>query len=776
MVPKFRGKSKKVAAVLVSASIFGSMWAAPVDSLPKVYAAEQALTEENFDQIANGALPDGWKLVQGDAKVVDGKLVLTSPSSAAPARVVIPLGNQSGNYVFEADMTFQSAVEDSRWASLMYRVQPDSYPYYQFAMRRGTTALNGLEFAIRNESNKWVVPETNFYPENMAFNKTYHIKVIASGNRVQQFIDGHLMVDTDQAGEWTTGDVGFQANGTTVQFDNVKVNAYPNALPPLAKTNAFLPKEAKTNIVNPPTIISQTAAQEGVSSVILHTKRNEQGEWTVDGAPIEKALENIKGKFIPVLQVEEHVDIEDLANIMRETQTQDFQILSSNPAIVKEMRGFIKTARGALLYNKSSFNKNDMAAFVRDIHESDAMVAVVPQKNLSPDAVHYLHSRAISVWGIGAEDVQAAHTLIHLGVDGIVTERPAASIDALGQYPENTLVQRPVVAAHRGVPSLAPENTMASYRKAYELGADMIETDVQMTKDGKLVIMHDSTVDRTTNGKGSVKSLSFEQIRALDAGIKFSPEFQGEKVPAFEEFLNEFKGKDVVLLVELKADGIEKQVMEEIERAGMIDNVVVQSFNANHIRNVRSLSREVGTGYLYSAGVPSTIDSRLKKAQQMMQYGASMNATLNASYGSLYPEFVQYMRQRGFLNMHWTFRDEDPFEQALQAGVVGPITDYTQWLTDAPVRLEVPNKKVNLKVGKSAAIQVKSFVNYREDKTENIPTTLFVNSGENKVKIEGNTIQALEPGTVNVFAMHTFQMLGKEWYIVAEPIEVTVTE
>ncbi|MFD0768984.1 glycerophosphodiester phosphodiesterase [Bacillus sp. CGMCC 1.60114] len=81
----------------------------------------------------------------------------------------------------------------------------------------------------------------------------------------------------------------------------------------------------------------------------------------------------------------------------------------------------------------------------------------------------------------------------------------------------------------RGVPSLAPENTMTSYRKAYELGADMIETDVQMTKDGKLVIMHDYNVDRTTNGTSYVKDLTLEQIRTLDAGIKFSLEFQGVK-------------------------------------------------------------------------------------------------------------------------------------------------------------------------------------------------------------------------------------------------------
>lgn len=76
-----------------------------------------------------------------------------------------------------------------------------------------------------------------------------------------------------------------------------------------------------------------------------------------------------------------------------------------------------------------------------------------------------------------------------------------------------------------------------------------------------------------------------------------------------------------------------------------------------------------------------------------MDYGTNYNVTLNASYGSTYKEFIQYMRQRGMLTMHWTFREEAPFRDKLAEGLIGPITDYMQWLTDSPINLETPIKK-----------------------------------------------------------------------------------
>lgn len=93
------------------------------------------------------------------------------------------------------------------------------------------------------------------------------------------------------------------------------------------------------------------------------------------------------------------------------------------------------------------------------------------------------------------------------------------------------------VAGHRGNPAECPENTMASFRNAMEAGLDMIELDIQMSKDGELVIMHNLIVDQTTDGSGPIREMTLKEIRSLDAGSKFSGEYQGERVPLFEEFL-----------------------------------------------------------------------------------------------------------------------------------------------------------------------------------------------------------------------------------------------
>ena len=155
-------KSHSLRHLVVTSALAMSLVVPQVSS--EVKANDTVMVNESFDAIQNGALPQGWKVAEGQGAVQDGKLVLNSPATSKPARIVAPLADDNnGNYVFEADMTFVSAVEDTRWASIMYRVQNENYPYYQFAIRRGTTALNGLEFAERTEKNAWNVTETNFY-------------------------------------------------------------------------------------------------------------------------------------------------------------------------------------------------------------------------------------------------------------------------------------------------------------------------------------------------------------------------------------------------------------------------------------------------------------------------------------------------------------------------------------------------------------------------------------------------------------------------------------
>ena len=146
------------------------------------------------------------------------------------------------------------------------------------------------------------------------------------------------------------------------------------------------------------------------------------------------------------------------------------------------------------------------------------------------------------------------------------------------------------VAAHRGLCARYPENTMESFRAALECGVDQIELDVRITKDGEAVIVHDDTVDRTSNGSGKVCDMTLEELRALDFGIKKDPSFAGAKVPTFREFMDLVKDHPTMTVdVELKeypTPGREQiafdfcdKILQIIDEYGFTDRVVINSFS-----------------------------------------------------------------------------------------------------------------------------------------------------------------------------------------------------
>lgn len=130
-----------------------------------------------------------------------------------------------------------------------------------------------------------------------------------------------------------------------------------------------------------------------------------------------------------------------------------------------------------------------------------------------------------------------------------------------------------VIISHRGEHLHHPENTLAAFRAAADAGADYFELDVRTTSDGKLILMHDRTLDRTTNGKGDVKSHTFDEIRSLDAGVKFSSAFLGTKVPTFDEALDLARNR-INVYVDTK-DADPQQLVDTIVRHGMQDHVVI---------------------------------------------------------------------------------------------------------------------------------------------------------------------------------------------------------
>jgi len=160
----------------------------------------------------------------------------------------------------------------------------------------------------------------------------------------------------------------------------------------------------------------------------------------------------------------------------------------------------------------------------------------------------------------------------------------------------------PLILCHRGAKNYAPENTLAAFKTSLELGADGFELDTQLTSDGHVVVFHDTTVDRTTNGHGKLSRLPLADLRELDAGSFFSEEYRGERIPTLDEVF-ETIGKHAIINVELKNfstpfDNLTEKVCEVIRRHGIQKNVMFSSFLPWNLKKAAQILPEVPRGLI----------------------------------------------------------------------------------------------------------------------------------------------------------------------------------
>lgn len=152
--------------------------------------------------------------------------------------------------------------------------------------------------------------------------------------------------------------------------------------------------------------------------------------------------------------------------------------------------------------------------------------------------------------------------------------------------------------AHRGASAYAPENTLISFEKGLELGANGIELDLQKTKDGKIVIFHDDIIDNKSDGKGKISYYTYDELLKLDFGKWFDEKYSGEPIMLFEDFCKKFLNKDITFAIELKAKEIEKQTLDIINKYETHDNIYISSFHFEFLENIRKIDKNIKISWL----------------------------------------------------------------------------------------------------------------------------------------------------------------------------------
>ena len=226
---------------------------------------------------------------------------------------------------------------------------------------------------------------------------------------------------------------------------------------------------------------------------------------------------------------------------------------------------------------------------------------------------------------------------------------------------------------HRGACAYYPENTMVSFQAASRMNADFLELDVQLTKDGIPVVIHDFTVKRTTNGKGNVSNLLYENIKQLDAGSWFSREFTGERIPRLEEVL-EFAQNNINLNIEIKANPkskpgeTEAKTLDLVRKYDMVSRVLFSSFNMNSLITLHSIEPNVFMGLLF--------ENSWKKKINPITIMEDLNAnSFHCSKSSVRKKWIKEFHSQHIPVLVYTVNAKTTMNKLIEWGINGIFTN-----------------------------------------------------------------------------------------------------
>jgi len=233
-------------------------------------------------------------------------------------------------------------------------------------------------------------------------------------------------------------------------------------------------------------------------------------------------------------------------------------------------------------------------------------------------------------------------------------------------------MKKTLIWAHRGASGYAPENTLAAFDLAAKMNADGVELDVQLTKDGEIVVIHDETIDRTSNAKGLVMNYTLDELKRMDFSYGNNA-FEGEKIPTMREVFELLKPTNLTINIELKTGiifyDIEEKLVKLVKDCGFEDRVIYSSFNHKSVLKIKEIDKNAKIGFLYADG-PIDMPSYAKK------YGA--DALHPAGYNLRYDGFMDECKENEIDVNVWTINKEADIKECIQRGVHAIITNYPE--------------------------------------------------------------------------------------------------
>lgn len=654
---------------------------------------EYVLYENNFDSAAD--IEGLKKVANGDISVADGKLVMNTTGKSNTILLMPEWLADFGNYNLETSAAMISSTDASRWFSVCYRYQGSQYMHMcvrkNMANAGGEKTTGGVE-CVGNDGT-WRYLRSAGYDTNMEYGKFYKFAVYAYENTIQYTVDDSIVIHIDDITTYgytlkTTGNVGLQGNSSEMQFDYLKVTlATEKATKPEVKDPLIAVEHGVTNILNAVTNVANVAEAD-LENVLSADSKPNGVLVKYEGITAEKldSLYEIcnEKRVVPGLYVSSAEEADALVSWCSKNDFWDITVASENAEVIKAVRAKKPVIRTALYMTDTA--EKTAQKIREEVRYAGASILILPAEVCSKSFVAALQELHVTVWPVDSEmsKIDVAW-MISSGANGLLTDDPALVTKVMNEvYGEYTLTKTPSIIGHRGNPSQAPENSIEGYITAVQNGATEVETDIYLTSDGEIIIMHDSTLNRTTNytGTKSVTQMTLAEIREyrllnLDGTVSDAP------VPTLKEMFEALKDYDVYYVVELKSgdENMVEPLYQLIKEYGVADRVNIISFSGPVLQKTYDVDPIISAGYLSGSVVSNADPKELRiSAFSLIKSAQIYNSTVNINYGNISKDFYQILNDRGITLWPWTFNTGSSmlFYNAFLWGVDGLTTDDAQ--------------------------------------------------------------------------------------------------
>ena len=497
---------------------------------------------------------------------------------------------------------------------------------------------------------------------------------------------------------------------------------------------------------------------------------------------VEEFLPSLNNKLIPVFRTQNADTAEALAAKLREISFPDAYILSSQEGLLRAKEANYNFYGILDLSEDSGEITADKLAKIRvSVNASNAKSVLLPEAYAEKEYVQALQKSVVSVWLDSNAPAKAdACRLLACGANGYAVNILAGLTSAMEYFSDDAMLRKTVVIGHRGIPALAPENTLEGAIKAYKNGSDIVEVDIYVTTDDQLVILHDGELARTTTGTDYIEKYSLAELKEFYANKQFpdEPEYAQCRIPTMQEFFEEFKDTNLGFFIEIKSQKenclpLLKALIDEYADYDMPNRCTIISFFMNQLKNTRKTMPGISASLL--CGGLITDDTIYTALSGLTDLLLPNNTTFSTNYSGVGAASVEALALRGITTWPWTFEGIDDYCYFFKTNAGGLTTNYCHLSRDFRHTLATPLKNITIGLNQTQTVEGSVITYARETLPLPQHSEIVIIEGKDIISADSLSIIGLREGTASFMIKASYAPHdGFGYTLYSQPITVCV--